>query len=168
MPTTDVAYPMIFTIRELVSAEPYLAGVTVRGRGLMLQDEDGSWWLSGVEPGGVAVSGGTPQETYLRFIEALKSILSDIAAESASFDEFSSAVGKFVKEADDKENARWWQRVDALRSGDLVPDETFSSLPKQPAESPAFASVERLDNVGSFSFASARHDAATLAVPKAA
>ncbi len=47
----SVAYPMIFTIRELVPSSRFVAGVTASGRALMVQEEDGAWWLYGVEPG---------------------------------------------------------------------------------------------------------------------
>lgn len=166
MPAPAVAYPMIFTIRELVSTEPFLAGVTVRGRGLLVP-EDGSWWFSGVEPGGVAVSGGSPQEAYLRFIEAFKTILSEISAEAKNFKEFAEQVTEFVQDADREDEVRWLEAAAAIRSGALKPDAPFSSLPKEPAESPCYVQVEPLDKATSFTVGSTRHES-TLAIPAAA
>ena len=163
MSAAPVAYPMIFTIRELVSSQNFMAGITASGRALMVKEGDGAWWLYGVEPGGIAETGVSPQEAYLRFVEAFKAILSDIATGVAEFEKFQESVKHFFHEADESEGMRWQQALDAIRSGTLVPGQPFSSLPKQPADTPRFVSVERLSPS---SFSAVRQE--TLALPEAA
>jgi len=86
MPENNVAYPLIFTFGESVGAPRFLAGVSGSGRALMVHEGDGSWWLYGVEPGGIAGSGNSPQEAHLQFVEDLKGVLIDVAAEMSSCD----------------------------------------------------------------------------------
>ncbi len=114
----------------------------------------------------MAESGETPQEAYLRFVGTFKSILSDIANESSGFDNFEQGVRQFFCESDATEEGRWCNALEAIRSGRMIPQPPFAALPKQPADSPRFVSVERLDRDVSFSAGNSRYD--SIAIPIAA
>ena len=53
-------YPLMFTVRDAISGNGYLAGVTVYGRAIMREEEDGKWWMTGVRPSGITAPGDSP------------------------------------------------------------------------------------------------------------
>jgi predicted RNase H-like HicB family nuclease len=148
MPET-IAYPLIFSFSELLSSSGFLAGVKGRARAIMVREDDGAWWMYGVEPGGLAESGDTPQEAHIKFAEAFRGVLFDIASDSATLPDFEKALKKFFHEIDREDADRWEKAATAIRAGSLVPEPPFSSLPKQPAESPPFISVQRVEMAAS-------------------
>ena len=144
MPEThDRAYSMIFTFRDDVNGQGFLARVTARGRALMVYEGD-AWWLYGVEPGGMAAYGDTPAEAYFCFRETFKKILFDIVSDIQDFKEFETQARSFFREIDRKEEERWKEALAALRSG-IVPEKPFDSLPRKSADDPMTFVVERLD-----------------------
>ena len=145
-------YPLMFTFRDAVSGNGFLAGVTLSGRALMVHEDD-EWWIYGVRPGALAETGQTPQEAFLRFRNTYKTVLFDIAGESASFEAFKLEVERFYHEPDEQEESRWNEAFQDLRSGKVQPDAPFSSLPKEPPEThPSQITVERLDAAGTTRF----------------
>jgi hypothetical protein len=139
MSQKSVAYPIIFTINDVVATSSALIDVRACGRALMAE-EDGAWWLFGVEPGGIADSGASPQEAFLRFTETFKKALCEIAEDAGNFERFEVAARAFFTEADGVEADRWRTAVATLRAGAQVPA-PFSTLPIQPAEQPLFISL---------------------------
>ena len=89
-------YPLIFTYRDAVSGNGFLAGVTVTGRALITR-EDGKWWMYGVRPAGIAETGNTPNETFLSFRQRYSAVLFDIAAEAETFEAFKEEVERFFQ-----------------------------------------------------------------------
>jgi hypothetical protein len=139
-------HPLIFTFRDSISGDGFLGGVTLSGRALMEQDEQGKWWIYGVRPGAIAESGAAPQEAFFNFRNRYKEALFDIAAESGSFDAFKAEVERFFYEEDSEEESRWEKALQAVRTCKAEPCEPFSGLPRQkPEDRPAQISVERLD-----------------------
>jgi len=138
-------YPLMFTFRDVVSGNGFLAGITISGRALMVY-EDEVWWAYGVRPGALAESGASPQEGFLRFRNRYREVLFDVAAESKDFQAFKTEVERFYFEPDHEEETRWADAMQAIRSGDAAPDAPFSSLPRETPESrPSQVTVERLD-----------------------
>ena len=138
-------HPILITLSDTVSGDGFLAKVTMSGRTLMRQEDDGKWWMYGVRPAAIAESGGSVDEAFLRFRQAHKNVLFDIAHESKTFDEFRTEVERFFNEGDIDEQA-WENALKAIRDGHLVPPEPFSKLPRQSPDSrPARIEVERLD-----------------------
>lgn len=139
-------YPLIFTLRDVVSGNGFLAGVTLTGRALMVKEDENEWWVYGVRPGALAEVGTTPQEAYLKFRNTYKNVLFDIAAEAASFDAFKGEVEQFYYQPDEHEERRWQEALDELRRGECQPEAPFTELPRVQAETrPTHMSVERLD-----------------------
>lgn len=139
-------YPLMFTFRDVVSGDGFLAGVTVSGRALMVH-EDGKWWAYGVRPAALAESGNTPQEAFASFRNRYRLVLFDIAAEAPNFLAFNQDVDQFYYEKDEDEENRWETAFAAIRTGQVAPEPPFDTLPKEAPETrPTHISVERLDN----------------------
>ena len=140
-------HPLMFTFRDAISGEGFLAGITLSGRCLMAE-EDGKWWMYGVRPGAIAEVGKTPEETFLLFRNRYKEVLFDVASECKTFDDFKKEVERFFYEPDTVEEKRWEDAVACIRLGNLVPPPPFDSLPKiEPERRPTQITVERLDGV---------------------
>lgn len=71
-------YPLLFTFRDKVSGNGFLANVVAHGRSLASQEKDG-WWIYGVEPGDLAAGGTTFAKAQCEFRKAFTTILFDIA-----------------------------------------------------------------------------------------
>jgi predicted RNase H-like HicB family nuclease len=141
-------YPVMFTVRDVVSGNGYLAGVTLSGRAIMCkEEEDGKWWVYGVRPGAVAENGSTPEEAFGRFRNTYKNVLFDMAEESPTYEAFREAVENFYYQPDPDEEERWEAAFKAIRTGAVVPEGVFfSKMPKQAPETrPTQLTVERLD-----------------------
>lgn len=142
-------HPIMLTLRDAVSGDGFLAGITVTGRALIRKENDGKWWMYGVRPGGIAESGMTIEETFLRFRNRYKETLFDIAHENHQFDDFKTEVERFFYEADEEDERRWEDSLRAIRTNNVTPPEPFASLPRESPESkPAQITVERLDAEG--------------------
>jgi len=141
----------MFTVRDTVSGNGFLAGITLYGRALVVREDDGKWWIYGVRPGAIAESGSTPEEAFLRFRNAYKNLLFDYAETSGTYEVFRHEVEQFYQQPDQEEEAVWMEAFRALRSGKLVPDEPFiAQLPREdPEHRPSQIAVERLDRENS-------------------
>lgn len=139
-------YPVMFTVRDTVTGNGFLAGVTLTGRAIIVQEE-GKWWIYGVRPGAIAESGDTPQEAFLRFRNSYKNVLFDFAEGAAKYENFREAVESFYHQPDAEEENRWVRAFQALRAGEVKPEGPFfASLPKEdPDKRPTQIAVERLD-----------------------
>jgi hypothetical protein len=146
-------HPMVITLQDAVEGNGFLAGVTLYGRALMRQEDDGKWWMYGVRPSAIAESGQTPGEAFLRFRNVYKEMLLDIAQETSTFDAFNSEVKRFFDEPDaDDEDAKLWEKsLQDIRAHNIAPPEPFKELPRERPESkPPQISVERLDQKKQF------------------
>ncbi|HWH58184.1 MAG TPA: hypothetical protein VN682_11170 [Terriglobales bacterium] len=137
-------HPLLFTLRDAVSGKGFLAGITLSGRALMVQ-EDGKWWTYGVRPGAIAESGSTPQESFARFRNRYKEVLFDIADESRTFAAFKREVERFANEVDKEEERSWNDALQLVRASSGPPPEPFSQLDRMKAEeAPPKVTVEKL------------------------
>ena len=143
----NVHYPFMFNLREAVTGQGFLAGVTIAGRSLMLK-EDEQWWMYGVRPGAVAENGATPKETFLSYMETLRMVLRDLAADSKTYSDFRKEVERFFHQEDAVEEERWEAARLKLRSGQAEVDKLDWKLPKEsPERRPAQITVLRLDSI---------------------
>lgn len=141
-------YPVIYTFREVVYGDGWIASVTTRGRAVMERHED-DWWSYGVLPGALAASGGTPLEADAAFRTAFVSVLFDLASEASSLEEFRKSAEEFFNQEDEIETERWVAAVAEFRSGKATPESPFSELPKLSADVDTFLLVERPEEVHS-------------------
>lgn len=139
-------YPLMFTVRDSVVGNGFVAGVTVSGRAVMCQEADGAWWVYGVRPGAVAETGSTPEEAFLRFRNTYKNVLFDLAEECETYETFRDEVERFYYQPDLEEEGRWESAFKAIRAHQIIPEGFFSKLPQQSPETrPTQLTVERLD-----------------------
>jgi hypothetical protein len=144
-------YPLMFTFRDAVSGNGFLAGITLSGRALMVKEGDQEWCVYGVRPAAIAETGATPEEAYLRFRNRYKGVLFDIAEDSCDFDAFKRMVERFYYEPDETEERRWEEAVRDLRCGNVLPEKPLSELPKEsPENRPSQITVSRLDEAQRF------------------
>jgi hypothetical protein len=145
-------YPVMFTFRDAVSGNGFLAGVTLSGRGLMVNEDD-RWWVYGVRPGAIAECGQTPLEAFAKFRNRYKNVLFDIAAESNTFHSFRRDVEQFYYQPDAEEEKRWEEAFLALREGKLILEKPFCDLPREnPENRPSQITIARLDEIKRFRF----------------
>ena len=111
----------------------------------MVHEGEDGWWLYGVQPGGMAENGETPQEAYARFYNAFKVIVTDLAVEHPEYVGFEQAARQFFNGIDANDEGRWRSAADAIRSGRMVPEAPFTELPRLPQETQSYLQVERLD-----------------------
>lgn len=75
----------------------------------MIEEQDG-WWVYGVNPGGIAGGGETPEDACAEFRRMLHAALLDLAEESMDFEGFKSSVVEFVRQTNTV-NEREWSAV---------------------------------------------------------
>lgn len=119
----EMRYPILYSFAETVYGERLGAAVTVHGRALLTEGADG-WWMSGVQPGGLAGNGGTKGDAYLAFRKNLHFILSDILEESKNVPDFEAKVAEFFQDADWITGKEWEETVCEPQRGRARLDET--------------------------------------------
>ncbi|MDR3765014.1 MAG: hypothetical protein P4M01_13065 [Acidobacteriota bacterium] len=142
-------HPLMLTLKDTVSGDGFLAGITLSGRALVRKEEDDKWWMYGVRPAGLCESGDTVKEAFSRFRGRYTEILFDIAEESHDFETFKSLVEEFFHEhdADDEDSRLWEESLAQIRKGNIDPPDPFADLPREsPETKPAQIMVERLDS----------------------
>ena len=144
-------HPLMITLRDAISGDGFLAGITLSGRALMRKEDDGKWWMYGVRPAGLAESGNTIEEAFLHFRGRYSETLFDLAQENSSFEEFKKEVERFFYEPDaDGEDERLWENaLMAIRTGGTQPPDEFSGLDrKSPESTPSQITIEMLNEAG--------------------
>jgi hypothetical protein len=134
-------YPILFGFRDLIAGNGFVAGVTVNGRALLVDEGDG-YWMYGVNPGGAAAGGATASEAQSKFRDVYRSVLFDAAAEAVDFAAFKAEVERFFSETNEPPKTEWDEAVLEVRSGKVAAD----WLPKGRAESRVGAAVVLLDH----------------------
>ncbi len=128
--------PLIFDFNDLVMGRGFVAEVNTHGRGVLAL-EAGEWWMSGVNPGGVAASGATGAEALANFRNAYRLVLNDSAMMASSLEDFSRDVqGIFASTTS--------ELVDGWTAATVVVQESpvaapVKDLPRRPTEGVSFA-----------------------------
>jgi hypothetical protein len=132
----SLRFPLLFFYSHLIAGQAaggFLARVKAHGRVLLTLESDGEFWFYGVNPGGAAGGGASPDEAHLQFKENYRAILNDLASEASSFGEFQSAVTEFFNATNVPNEAEWTSAVREVREKGLslgnmrkVQDATYS------------------------------------------
>jgi predicted RNase H-like HicB family nuclease len=138
-------YPLVFGIRHAIAGRGFLAGVSINGRALLEVDEDGLWWMTGVEPGGVAASGETPDAAYASFRETLRLILFDSAHLTDSLASFEGDVKSLGHQRNEAAAARWDVARQEIRAGATVDADFAAALPRLTKDVTCGVTIMRLD-----------------------
>ncbi len=137
-------YPLLFRCQELVAGKGYVAHVDIRGRLVAYRREEGTFWISGVEPGDVSAGGATIREAFAAYLESLKGVLVDIALEPETFEAFKSEVQDFFDRRDLEEEAVWRRTVEVGRTANRD-DARFLSLTRLSADDPRGVKVMKVE-----------------------
>jgi len=116
-----ITYPLVFSFRDAIVGNGFVAYVGASGRVLLTNEGDGDIWMFGVQPGGVAGGGNERSEAFREFKKSYLSVLFDIASTSSSYEDFEDSVKLFFSEVNAPNLAIWTDAVDAVRSGKLSP-----------------------------------------------
>lgn len=122
-------YPLLFSFHDVVAGKGFVAGVTMDGRAILVEDEEGAWFY-GVEPGSLAGFGSTHQEAHQDFRSGYRSVLADIADEAQDFDQFYELVEEFLTTPNEPNLDDWNEAVQEVRSGAV----NLEWLPRRDAE----------------------------------
>jgi hypothetical protein len=138
-------YALVFTFRDVVSGDGFLAGIEITGRALMVQEGE-DWWMLGVRPPGLMAKAQTPAGAYLEFRNSHKAVLFDAAAAANEFEGFKREVDQFFGERDEREEKRWDKAAEGLTEGTVALEEQFEGVKREVASAqPVSVRVERLD-----------------------
>ena len=114
-----VQYPFFFTFLDKVEGNGYLAHVEVHGR-LLAVEEDGEWWMYGVNPGGLAACGKSRAEAYIEVRKTLMKVLFDIAARAGEdFYAFRKGARCFFDEVNEPTLKKWEEAREEVREGKI-------------------------------------------------
>ncbi len=111
-------YALYFETGGPVFGEGYTTLARMRGRMLAVRTPTG-FDLYGVNPGGAAVFGSTLNEAYAKFIEELRLVLVDIAAEGGAFDDFRHEARTMFGATGARTEARWEAARAKARRGEI-------------------------------------------------
>jgi hypothetical protein len=132
-------YPILFGRRELIEGNRFIASVDVSGRALLFE-EDGEYWVEGVNPGGFSAKGASPSEALAAFCDEHRVVLFDIASDARDFDAFKAEVESFFHDTNESALREWDAAVAEVREGRITAD----WLDKRLAESPRGVEVVRI------------------------
>ena len=131
-------YPLLFTFLDKVEGKDYLAEVAVHGR-LIVAEEEGTWWVYGVNPGGLAASGKTRPEAYTEFRSSLMKVLFDIATEEPDFFAFRKRAKEFFDQVDQETVDEWLAAREQVRKGEI----SLEGLKRETSESPRRIDIKK-------------------------
>jgi len=145
-PAIGAHLPFLFSYRDTLFGNGFVVHVEAKnGRALCVREGDDSWWMYGVNPGGMAAHGDDPHAAHAAFRKTFSDVLLDIAKDTRSFDEFRAQVEKFFEATNAGYEPEWREAAAAVRAG-LVSRDGFSVAP---ADSPRSVAVtlKNSDNV---------------------
>ncbi len=111
-------YPLIFTFRDMLAGNGFVAEVYMRGH-VLLGDEGDGFWTYGVQPGGIAAGGLDRGSALSEFREQYKSVLYDIAAEAGTFEELRAEFQGFFQEQSPHTRELWVSAREQVRRGEI-------------------------------------------------
>jgi hypothetical protein len=110
-------YPLLFTYRDPVIGDGFLAFVEARGRLLVEQEEEGCW-VYGVNPGALSAGArGEPKEALVEFRKVYQLALYALAEQAKTFDEFKAEVERLFYQ-EDEDVSTWEQAVQEIRDSE--------------------------------------------------
>jgi hypothetical protein len=122
-------FPLLFSFREIIMGNGFIAGVRMNGRAL-LEERAGEIWISGVCPVGLAGGGLDRSVAFTEFRKAWVEILFDIAATATSFGDFQEKSRDFLSAEEASVTTHWEAALKMVRNTNYVDP----SLPSEIAE----------------------------------
>ena len=110
-------YPLLFGFRDLVAGRGFFAEIAVDGRAILVEEEDASFWMYGVNPGAIAAGGDCTGAARSEFRSLYRSVLFDFAGVAEDFAELKQLVADFFNQTNEDNEARWAAAVKQVRAG---------------------------------------------------
>lgn len=110
--------PLYFDLRAVVAGDGFRASVGMRGR-ITCEEEFGSTWMYGVNPGGLAENGEDLESAYANFRRALTEIIGDSARQAADFGAFRADIEEFLLGTTEDLVAEWVAARRRIRAGSI-------------------------------------------------
>ncbi len=133
--------PLLFSFKEMVFGDGFLAEVVAKGR-MLAEKEKGGVWIYGVQPGGLSAGGKDENQAYIEFKSTFIEILSHMAKKS-TYEEFKEEARKFFHEVCDPTLEDWKASVIEIRKKNTNP----TNFKSESAESPRSIRVKRICSV---------------------
>lgn len=111
--------PLYFDLRVVVDGGDFLASAGLRGR-ITCEEEFGSVWMYGVNPGGLAENGEDLESAYANFSRALVEIVGDFAERAADFGAFRDEVEEFLMGTTEDIVDEWAAARQRVRDGSVL------------------------------------------------
>jgi hypothetical protein len=129
-------YPLLFRSHVTIIGNGFLADVDMRGKALLTMKGDAEegespCWIDGVKPGDLAAGGETLREAHAELQQTVFEILSDIAGECPTFDDFRTEVEAYFEAVDVEDAGKWDEALEAVRKGECGAE--FLKLDRLPA-----------------------------------
>ena len=140
---TPNAWPLFMNSRAPVAGNGFWAGVTVKGRGLLVLEDDGDgpeYHLYGVNPSGLCARGPSAEEAHKDFLGMLRAVMYDVAEEAPDFGSFKGRLEALVRETNGFYEERWQEALNLVRSQAI----DLPGAAREPGESPPFVEVVRI------------------------
>jgi len=110
--------PLLFSFKERVMGNGFLAEVRMDGRALLEVEDNGcglETWVTGVEPVGIAAGGADRNAALRGFHRAWLTALFDLAREASDFAEFERSTQEFLASKVAVISALWDDAVQSVR-----------------------------------------------------
>lgn len=137
--------PILFTYRDTVFGNGFVAEVVTNGCFLFCEEEGGTW-IYGVQPGDLAEGGRNFAEAHTEFRRSFTKVLFDIANDAEDFEAFKSGVQEFFNGVNAEVEREWTEAVNRVRQGRIETEAaqlSIEGLPRKDADSPRSVSVEQ-------------------------
>ncbi len=112
--------PLYFDFRAFVEGRGFVAAIRIRGRATGMP-EFGSYWIYGVNPGGLAENGDDLKSAYANFRRGVVEVFYDLADRASDFAEFEEAARAFLNGTNDDLVEEWNEARRKIQAGP-VPD----------------------------------------------
>lgn len=109
------SFPLVFSFPDTIAGDGYLARVTMSGRVLLSEEDDGDVWMFGVQPGGIAGGDSSREAAFAEFQQSYRTVLFDLAAEAGSFEDFKGEVQKFFDTVNEPNREAWEHALREVR-----------------------------------------------------
>lgn len=139
---TVIVLPLIFTYRDPIVGNGFLATVAVRGRALARIESGEGAYVEAVQPAGFAGVGSTLAEAHADFRQAFTTTLIELAADAKSVADFRSAVDAFGGEISEPAFEDWKAAVEQVRANATHKE---LDMPSEPAELMPYVRVQHKD-----------------------
>ncbi len=120
---TPQSLPLLFSFKQVVVGNGFIAGVEMNGRALLETDWVGGRaeaWITGIEPVGISGGGGDRGLAFGEFRKSWTLVVFDLAEQARDFQEFKSLCETFLASNQPNMTQLWTDAVAVVRKSHYV------------------------------------------------